>query len=119
LRIRKHSILIVYPVIHLKEKTPAAYLGLPPAGMNAFSMLIEGRETAKPKRKPGPKYYRTREFQAMVAIETPEERKARHLKTRTDKVLRQNKDQFVPNDRAARDRNAAISGKSVFLGTRP
>jgi hypothetical protein len=55
----------------------------------------------------------------MVAIETPEERKARHLKTRTDKVLRQNKDQFVPNDRAARDRNAAISGKSVFLGTRP
>ena len=87
--------------------------------MNAFSMLTEGRDTTKPRRKPGPKANRSLAHQAMTAIETPEERKARHAQERADKVLRQNKDQFVPNDRAARDRNAAISGKSVFLGTRP
>ena len=100
--------------------TPAWDCGTPKSTHTAFSWHDPLRNPPKPKNKTGPK--RTKQERAAMAFETDEERSIRVKATnqaKRDKILRENKNQFVPETRASKDRTAAISGKSIYLGSNP
>ena len=85
--------------------------------------------TIPPKREPAELIKRarvtphpTRAHMAATAMESPEERSARIKaanQAKRDRILRENKNQFIPETRASRDRTAAIAGKSIYLGSNP
>lgn len=94
--------------------------GSPKSTHTAFTWHDPSRNTPKAKAKTGPK--RTKQERASMAFETDEERSARIKaanQANRDRILRENKNQFVPETRASKDRTASISGKSIYLGSNP
>lgn len=75
--------------------------GTPRSTNNAFSILLQTRpdpDSAKPPSKRGPKF---------ATGESPQAKALR-------RVLRVNRDTYVPTTQADRDRNAAIAGRGVI-----
>ena len=95
--------------------------GSPKSTHTAFSIPPK-REPAELVKRARVTPHPTRAHMAATAMESPEERSARIKaanQVRRDKILRENKNQFVPETRASKDRTASISGKSIYLGSNP
>ena len=93
--------------------------GSPKSTHTAFSIPPK-REPAELVKRTRGRLHVTRTHMAVTAMESPEERSARIKaanQARRDKILRENKNQFVPETQASRDRTAAIAGKSTYAGT--
>ena len=95
--------------------------GTPRSTHTAFSIPPK-REPAETIKRTRGRLHVTRTHMAVTAMESPEERSARIKaanQARRDKILRENKNQFVPETRASKERTASIAGKSIYLGSNP
>ena len=98
--------------------------GTPKSTHTAFNwQRPEPTRIVKPTgKKRGPKPRQTKLEATITAMDTPEERsiriKAKNAAAKAA-ILRENKNQFVPETRASRERTAAIAGKSIYLGSNP